>query len=46
MLKAMLKTSQERLTTRHQAFDGWLLLATLSLMLIGWVMARVLPSCR
>ena len=38
MLKAMLKTSQERLTTRHQAFDGWLLLATLSLMLIGWVM--------
>lgn len=38
MLKAMMKTSQERLTTKHQSFDGWLLLATLSLMLIGWVM--------
>ncbi|PMR68720.1 putative lipid II flippase FtsW [Halomonas heilongjiangensis] len=29
---------RERLSTRDQPFDGWLLLAALSLMLIGWVM--------
>jgi len=34
----MLKALEERFTTRYQAFDGWLLLSALSLMLIGWVM--------
>ena len=29
---------RERLSTRDQPVDGWLLLAALSLMLIGWVM--------
>ncbi|MDI5936241.1 putative lipid II flippase FtsW [Halomonas kalidii] len=29
---------RDRLSTRDQPFDGWLLLAALSLMLIGWVM--------
>ena len=29
---------REQLSTRDQAFDGWLLVATLSLVLIGWVM--------
>ncbi|MFY0992406.1 putative lipid II flippase FtsW [Halomonas sp. C05BenzN] len=33
-----LKGLRERLSTRDQPFDGWLLLAVLSLMLIGWVM--------
>ncbi|QEM81346.1 putative lipid II flippase FtsW [Halomonas binhaiensis] len=28
----------ERLSTRDHAFDGWLLVATFSLLLIGWVM--------
>ncbi|KJZ11289.1 MULTISPECIES: putative lipid II flippase FtsW [Halomonas] len=29
---------RERLSTRDHAFDGWLVVATLSLLLIGWVM--------
>ncbi|MCE3027566.1 putative lipid II flippase FtsW [Salinicola sp. DM10] len=34
----MLKGLEQRFTTRHQSFDGWLLLSALALMLIGWVM--------
>lgn len=34
----MLKALEDRFTTRFQSFDGWLLLSTLSLLLIGWVM--------
>ncbi|MBS9402095.1 putative lipid II flippase FtsW [Halomonas sp. TRM85114] len=33
-----LKHWRQRLSTADQPFDGWLLVATLSLMLIGWVM--------
>ena len=29
---------RERLSTRHQPFDGWLLFAALALVLMGWVM--------
>lgn len=33
-----LVTLRQRLSTRDEAFDGWLLVATFSLLLIGWVM--------
>ncbi len=35
---------RERLSTRDQPFDGWLVMATLSLMLIGWVMVTSASS--
>jgi cell division protein FtsW len=35
---------RERLSTRDQPFDGWLLTATLALMLIGWVMVTSASS--
>ncbi|MGM0638693.1 MAG: FtsW/RodA/SpoVE family cell cycle protein, partial [Pseudomonadota bacterium] len=35
---------RERLSTRDQPFDSWLLMATLSLMLIGWVMVTSASS--
>ncbi|MCA1770909.1 MAG: FtsW/RodA/SpoVE family cell cycle protein, partial [Halomonas sp.] len=35
---------RERLSTRDQPFDGWLVIATLSLMLIGWVMVTSASS--
>ncbi|GAB2795941.1 putative lipid II flippase FtsW [Halomonas shantousis] len=34
----MLSTWSERLSTRHQPTDGWLLLSALTLILTGWVM--------
>ena len=37
-LVAGLKRIPARLSTADQPFDGWLLFAALSLMLIGWVM--------
>lgn len=40
----MLKGLEDRFTTRHQSFDGWLLLSALSLMLIGWVMVTSASS--
>ncbi|WP_110685266.1 putative lipid II flippase FtsW [Salinicola aestuarinus] len=39
-----LKGLEERFTTRRQTFDGWLLLSSLSLMLIGWVMVTSASS--
>lgn len=33
-----LSSLRRRLSTRDQAFDGWLLVTTLALLLIGWVM--------
>ncbi|WP_110668400.1 putative lipid II flippase FtsW [Salinicola halophilus] len=39
-----LKGLEARFTTRGQAFDGWLLLSALSLMLIGWVMVTSASS--
>ena len=35
---------RERLSTRDHAFDGWLVVAALSLMLIGWVMVTSASS--
>lgn len=35
---------RERLSTRDQPFDGWLVVAALSLMLIGWVMVTSASS--
>ncbi|QTF94052.1 putative lipid II flippase FtsW, partial [Halomonas sp. BM-2019] len=35
---------RERLSTRDQPFDGWLLTAALALMLIGWVMVTSASS--
>lgn len=34
----MIAGLSRRLSTAHQACDGWLLIATLSLLLLGWVM--------
>ncbi len=35
---------RQRLSTRDQPFDGWLLIATIALMLIGWVMVTSASS--
>ena len=35
---------RERLSTRDQPFDGWLLVAVMALMLIGWVMVTSASS--
>ncbi|MCK0714619.1 putative lipid II flippase FtsW [Chromohalobacter sarecensis] len=40
----MLARWEKRLSTRGQATDGWLLLATFSLLLVGWIMVTSASS--